>query len=185
MSDKLAVIDTETTWSAKVMSLGVVVGSADRFELLGSFYCTIVPHIYEGGMYTYALYAGGLEPDFECALDMAIEKIDSFLLQNNISRIFAYNASFDLHLLKELSHYEWYDIMKVAAYRQFNSKIPKHADCYKTGRLKRNYGVEEIYRMLSEDKQYFETHNALFDAMDELKIMKMLNQDISIYPVME
>jgi|GEM_PF-2501415 len=48
-------------------------------------------------------------------------------------------------------------------------------------KTKKNYGVEPIYRILSEDYSYFETHNALLDAFDELKIMQMLNLNIYKY----
>ena len=97
--------------------------------------------------------------------------------------MFAYNAAFDYRHLPELSHLVWYDIMKLAAYRQHNSKIPGNADCYNTGRLKRGYGVESIYRLLSEDFSYFEMHNALTDAIDELEIMRLLNHKRSKYTV--
>ena len=81
----------------------------------------------------------------------------------------------------DLSAFRWYDIIKVAAYRQYNSKIPQSAECCKTGRLKRNYGVEPMMRMLSGDYSYFETHNALFDALDELKIMQLLGFTLDKY----
>ena len=95
--------------------------------------------------------------------------------------MFAYNAAFDYRHLPELSHLSWYDIMKVAAYRQHNPRIPHCAECYGTGRLKRGYGVESVYRMLSEDLEYCEMHNALTDAMDELIIMRMLNHELGKY----
>ncbi len=83
--------------------------------------------------------------------------------------------------MEELAGFNWYDIIKIAAYKQFNSKIPESAECCKTGRLKRNYGVESIMRLLSDDYSYFETHNALFDAIDELKIMQLLGLPFDTY----
>jgi hypothetical protein len=71
--------------------------------------------------------------------------------------------------------------MKLAAYRQHNPKIPNCAECYGTGRLKRGYGVESVYRMLSEDRTYCERHNALTDAIDELEIMRLLNHEFARY----
>jgi hypothetical protein len=71
--------------------------------------------------------------------------------------------------------------MKLAAYRQHNPKIPECADCYRTGRLKSGYGVESIYRLISEDFGYCEIHNALTDAIDELQIMRLLNHDLGLY----
>ena len=66
------------------------------------------------------------------------------------------------------------DIMRLAAYRQFNPCIPSDAECFSTGRMKRGYGVEPMLRMLSGRRSYYETHNALHDAMDELEIMRLL-----------
>ena len=54
-------------------------------------------------------------------------------------------------------------------------------DCCSTGRLKRGYGVEAMLRLLSRNRTYRETHNAFFDAMDELKIMALLGHDLSRY----
>lgn len=75
----------------------------------------------------------------------------------------------------------WFDIMKLAAYKQYNKKIPETAECWGTGRLKRNYGVEPIMRMLSGKRTYREVHNAVCDAVDELKIMKLLGYSIDEY----
>lgn len=47
--------------------------------------------------------------------------------------------------------------------------------------MKRGYGVEPILRMLGEDKHYEETHNAYFDALDELKIVQLLGHGIEVY----
>ncbi|WP_242988583.1 hypothetical protein [Acetobacterium sp. KB-1] len=47
--------------------------------------------------------------------------------------------------------------------------------------MKRGYGVETIYRMLSKELAYCELHNALTDAIDELTIMKLLNHEIGKY----
>ncbi len=38
--------------------------------------------------------------------------------------------------------------MKIAAYRQFNDRIPETARCCKTGRLKGDYGVESMPALL-------------------------------------
>ena len=44
------------------------------------------------------------------------------------------------------------------------------------------YGVEPMLRLLSGNDTYCETHNALFDAMDELEIMRLLNHPLASYP---
>ena len=69
--------------------------------------------------------------------------------------------------------------MKIAAYKQYNRFIPTHADCCGTGRLKSGYGVEAILNMMVDD--YTETHNAYYDALDELRIIELLGLDINVY----
>ncbi len=71
----------------------------------------------------------------------------------------------------------------MAAYRQDNKAIADTADCYRTGRMKRGYGVESILKMLSENHRYMETHNAVLDAEDELQIMQLLGHGISEYDI--
>ena len=169
-----AVIDTETTWLDKVMSIGIVIADSESFELTDKKYYILTPFKNQGGMYSNALYAGGIKPDMECSRDEAMLDMICFLEDNSVADIYAYNAVFDCKHLPELQMYNWYDIMRLAAYKQFNSKIPPDADLHSTGRLKRGYGVENIYRMLSGNSKYCEMHNALQDAVDELEIMRML-----------
>lgn len=178
---KFAVIDTETTWGDEVMSVGIVIADAVTFELIDKRYYILTPFKDHGGMYTYALYANGIKPDLECSREKAMAELRHFISDYEATTMFAYNAAFDYRHLPELRHLDWYDIMKVAAYRQHNRSIPDCAECYGTGRLKRGYGVESVYRMLSEELEYCELHNALTDAMDELTIMKLLNHEMDKY----
>ena len=71
--------------------------------------------------------------------------------------------------------------MRLAAYRQHNPKILETADLCSTGRLKRGYGVEPMLRLLSGNRGYHETHNAIFDALDELEIMRLLGRNLMDY----
>ncbi|MBD5129637.1 MAG: hypothetical protein HDT43_06910 [Ruminococcaceae bacterium] len=174
-----AVIDTETTWSDEVMSIGITVSDFDDFALADKRYYILTPYKDHGGMYANTLYVR--EPDMECPRAAAMTDLRDFLERNNVTDIFAYNALFDYRHLPELQYLDWYDIMKLAAYRQYNPKIPRTADCYGTGRLKSGYGVESIYRMLSGNARYSELHNALTDAVDELEIMRMLNHGFNAY----
>ncbi|MDR0917268.1 MAG: hypothetical protein LBN02_08825 [Oscillospiraceae bacterium] len=178
---KFAVIDTETTWGDAVMSIGLVVSDSETFEPVDMQYYILTPYKNHGGMYSHALYLSGISPNLEAPRDRAIAELRAFLDDHDVTAMFAYNAAFDYRHLPELSHLAWYDIMKLAAYRQHNPKIPKRAECYGTGRLKRGYGVENIYRMLTDDRAYCELHNALTDAIDELTIMKLLNHGIERY----
>ncbi|MDR2655301.1 MAG: hypothetical protein LBC56_04390 [Oscillospiraceae bacterium] len=178
---RFAVIDTETTWGDAVMSIGIVIADADSYEPIEQRYYILTPFKSHGGMYTHALYAGGIKPDLECSREQAVADLRALLTDHAVSAIFAYNAAFDKRHLPELAHLAWYDIMKLAAYRQHNPKIPSHADCCKTGRLRRGYGVQSVYRMLSEEYAYCELHNAMTDALDELTIMKLLNHELNNY----
>ena len=83
--------------------------------------------------------------------------------------------------MPELKNMAWHDIMSLAAYRQHNPSIPASAECCSTGRLKRGYGVEEILRILSGNRNYSETHNAILDAIDELRIMQLLGHKLDMY----
>ena len=178
---RFAVIDTETTWGDAVMSIGVVVADSETFALVDKRYYILTPFKNHGGMYTYALYANGIKPDLESSREKVMPELQQFLADYEVDTMFAYNAAFDYRHLPELSQLTWYDIMKLAAYRQHNPKIPGCADCYGTGRLKRGYGVERVYRMLSENSRYCEMHNALTDAVDELEIMRLLNHELDKY----
>jgi hypothetical protein len=116
-----------------------------------------------------------------CTRAEAIQDLNQWFRKFGISSIFAYNASFDRNHLPELRSLHWYDIMRLAAYRQHNSKIPLTADFCSTGRLKRGYGVEPMLKLLSKKYSYQETHNAWHDAMDELEIMKLLEHPLDDY----
>lgn len=178
---RFAVIDTETTWGDAVMSIGIVIAESVTFKLIDKRYYILTPFKNHGGMYTSALYANNIKPDLECSREKAMNDLKLLLTVHEVTPIFAYNAAFDYRHLPELRYLDWHDIMKLAAYRQHNSKISSCAECYGTGRLKRGYGVESVYRMLSEDWTYCEMHNALTDAIDELEIMRLLNHELGRY----
>ena len=180
MIKRFAVLDTETNWDDKVMSIGIVIADADTFDAVDERYCVLDPEYIVGGMFSSTLFLKGRDNDFFSRED-AIELIENVLKENEVNSIFAYNASFDKKHLPELEKYNWYDIMKIAAYRQYNPMIPENAACFGTGRLKKNYGVEAMIRMISEQKDYMETHNALLDAHDELCIMKILEKPLEDY----
>ena len=180
--DNFAVIDTETNWYDQVMSIGVVVADSETKEKIDSVYYIIDPEYRVGGMFSNELRA---EDKNACVTGrkQALKEIKKWLDTYGVKKLFAYNASFDKNHLPEYSKYEWYDIMRLAAYRQYNSSIPDSADCYKTGRLKYGYGVESILRMLRKNNQYSETHNAASDAEDELEIIQLLGHEIKVYDI--
>ncbi len=182
MIDKFAVIDTETNWNDEVMSIGIVIADSETKKKIDEIYYIIDPEYKVGGM-----YSDELKLDKEKAhitnRKQALKEIKKWLNTYHVRKLFAYNASFDKRHLPEYSEYKWYDIMRLAAYRQYNLAIPSSADCFKTGRLKRGYGVEDILKMLSKNKRYRETHNAVLDAQDELEIIRLLGHDIIEYDI--
>lgn len=182
--DKFAVIDTETNWNAEVISIGVVIADLKTMKKVDSVYYIISPEYKVDGMYSNELR---LDEKGVCIAgrQQALRGIKQWMDTYHIQKLFAYNASFDKKHLSEYSSYQWYDIMRLAAYRQYNRAIPDSADCYMTGRLKWGYGVEDILRMLSKNTRYRETHNALLDAEDELQIMRLLRCKISEYDIAE
>ena len=180
--EKFAVIDTETNWNNEVMSIGVVVADCKDKKEIDSAYYIIDPEYKVGGMYSNELKLNGKNA---CITNRkkALKEIKGWLDSYKIQKLFAYNASFDKNHLPEYSGYEWYDIMRLAAYQQYNWAIPSSAECCNTGRLKRGYGVEDILRMLSNNKRYRETHNAVLDAQDELEIIRLLGHGIEEYQI--
>ena len=178
---KFAVIDTETNWVDRVMSIGTVIADADTFELFAAKYHILPIECEIGGMYESTLFLETPVHPILCTRAEAIADLRVWFQQHGVHSIFAYNACFDRNHLPELQDYEWYDIMRLAAYRQYNPKIPVNADCCSTGRLKRGYGVEPMLRLLSDNRTYHESHNAFFDALDELEIMHLMKHQLSKY----
>lgn len=177
---RLAVIDTETNFENEVMSIGIVIAHAQTYQIIDERYYILTPEYATPSMFGGALL---IYSDYKTykRLD-AIADLRALLQKNNVENLFAYNAKFDYHNLPELQDFAWHDIMRVAAYRQYNPCIPEDAECYSTGRLKRNYSVEAITRMLTKNRTYFEKHNAVYDARDELRIMQLLGHPSERYP---
>lgn len=178
-----AVIDTETTWSDAVMSIGIVIADCQTFEPVDKQYYIISPEYLSGGMYSYALIVKSQKTDLKDTRQKVIEHLLAFLQKYHVESVFAYNASFDYRHLPELQHLRWFDIIKIAAYKQYNKKIPSYADCWSTGRLKQDFGVEPMMKMLSHRRRYSEVHNAICDAVDELLIMKLLGLSYESYQI--
>lgn len=176
-----AVIDTETNWADQVMSIGTVLADRDTFLPVAAKYHILPEESSIGGMYYDALFLDTPVKPILCTRAEAMDQLTHWLSENGVAAIFAYNACFDRNHLPELRCFDWYDIMRIAIYRQHNPKIPPCADCYSTGRMKRNYGVEPMLRLLSGNDTYRETHNALLDARDELEIMRHLGRKVHEY----
>jgi len=177
---RMAVIDTETNWNDCVMSIGIVIADSS-YQVLDYKYFILTPEYKVGGMFSSELKLKPRSMNVICSREEAINTIHVWLKQYSVQSLFAYNASFDKGHLSEFSKYDWFDIMRIAAYKQYNPAIPCDAECFSTGKLKRGYGVEPILRMLSGEKWYSEKHNALQDAMDELRIVQLLGKGYEEY----
>jgi len=180
---KFAVIDVETTWGNSTMSVGVVIADEKSKNVIDAKYYLIDPEYKQGGMYSGVLKMTGIAVSFTGSRAEVIKKINHLLQVNGVKKILAYNASFDMQQLPELSSYMWCDIMRLAAYREYNAMISPDVECYGTGKMKRGYGVEAIMRMLSGNNHYIETHNAYYDALDELKIVRLLGHELEKYDI--
>lgn len=176
-----AVIDTETNFQNEVMSIGVIIADAATYETIDSEYYIISPECSVGGMFSSSLYLVGSNQIKKCSRSAALSDLLKVLNAHGAHSIYAYNASFDRNHLPELHSFVWYDIMKLAAYKQYNHTISDKMNCTATGKLKAGYGVEPTLQRLLGDCNYQETHNALFDARDELKIMELLGQPLKTY----
>lgn len=182
MMEKVAVIDTETNWNDEVMSIGIVIADSKSKKKIDSLYYIITPEYRVGGMFSNELWYDQKDAHITDR-GQALKEVRQWLEKNHVQKLFAYNASFDRNHLPEYAEFQWYDIMRLAAYRQYNRAISDSAECCKTGRLKRGYGVEEVLKMLSQDTKYNETHNAVRDAEDELRIMQLLGHEIDEYAI--
>ena len=178
---RFAVIDTETNWVDRVMSIGTVIADTDTLEIVDAKYHVLPIECQVGGMYESTLFIETPVAPILCTRAEAIADLRSWFRSHGVTAIFAYNACFDRNHLPELRSFDWYDIMRLAAYRQYNPKIPANADCCSTGRLRRGYGVEPMLRLLSGSCTYRESHNAFYDAVDELDIMRLLQHPLSQY----
>lgn len=102
---------------------------------LGDAYC------YELILYLYKTYYKKEYNQLKLFKTIGVQEIFS-LTELNCQRDDAFMwTSFDSRCLPELREFEWYDILRMAAFRQCNSAISPDAICYGTGRLKIGYRV--------------------------------------------
>lgn len=181
----IAVIDTETNLFDEVISIGIVVADSASFLPVDKLYLILDPEYKKPAMYSFVLEHERANIDAVLSRRNAIKKTSEFLNKYCVESLFAYNAGFDKGHLPELHNFNWYDIMRLAAYKQYNKKIPCSCECYRTGRMKCGYRAEDIYRMLSGNRRYCEVHNAVTDAEDELEIMRLLGHGIETYKIAE
>lgn len=175
-NDCIAVIDIETTFDNNdIISIGSIIADATTMQPIRMLYYIIIPECTEGGMFSNALKLAPKEITKTCSRQKSINELKLIFKQYKVNHIFAYNASFDFQHLPELNSYQWHDIMSKAAYLNDNPFLnTENGQYYSTGRLKSGYGVENIFRIITGDPYFQETHNALYDAIDELQIMQKI-----------
>ena len=181
--NKIAVLDIETNFDDDIVSLGIVIGDAKTYKPLTAKYYILHPAVNVWGMYNDFLY---IKHDFktqEDTRDKVIADLVKILAEYDVRDIFAYNSNIDYRHLPELQDFNWYDIMKIAAYRQHNPHLSPKLEYCNTGRLRTNYGVEAMMNMLMASRSYYEKHHALYDALDELKLMQLLGLPIDTYNI--
>lgn len=186
VNKNIVVIDVETNYQNEVFSVGIVIADSTNFKSIDKKYWIIKNNLKVGGMYARNILAP-LPLEFreetiflETRKEMIVYLI-KFLKYYEVKNWFSY-TKFDFRHLPELhKSFKHNDISIFAKNKQFNKYIPLNAETSKNGDLKRGWKAEDIYRMLTKDENYFETHNALLDAIDELRIMELLNLDIETF----
>jgi hypothetical protein len=179
----IAVIDVETNYDDKAVSIGIVIGDSSTYKVINAKYYVIYPNANIWGMYNDKLFMHHKYATQKATMEDAVQDIIKFLSKYSVENIFAYNANFDYRHVPGLSQYHWYDIMKIAAYKQYNPHLSSRLEYCSTGRLKSKFGVQDMMIMLTASRNYEETHNALYDALDELTLMKLIGLPISKYDI--
>lgn len=118
--------------------------------------------------------------------------------QHNIKRVFAHNAKFDSHSLNLTQRFltsskyrfflpygvEWWDTLKMS--RKILKKNDEYGSfCYENGymtsRNQRRYTAEILYRYLTGNNNFVESHTGLEDVLIEKEIMRFcFEQDETI-----
>ena len=180
---KIAIIDTETNFDDEVISIGVVIADAITYEIIEKRYLIVYPECTKPAMYSDELYHPNTIIDLKSNRTEVIDYLESLLRKHKIEHILAYNSSFDEYHLYDLGDYDWHDIMRVAAYKQYNPTL-RGLKAFSSGRLVRGYGLDNTLKRLRKYhnlEDYSEVHNALTDAIDELEVVRLLGHKIYVY----
>ncbi|MBR4867397.1 MAG: hypothetical protein IKU11_11955, partial [Clostridia bacterium] len=92
----IAVLDTETNWLDRVMSLGVVVADSDTLDPLAAKYYIFTPEYLTGGMYTAALWPDERLKPRIISREEGMEDLKGWLVSKGVEELYAYNAGFDM-----------------------------------------------------------------------------------------
>lgn len=86
MREHIAVIDTETTWSGAVMTVGIVIADASNYEIVGYKYYVIKEALREGGMFDYVVHIKGINEEKVSRKKIA-DNISAFLMEHDVSSV--------------------------------------------------------------------------------------------------
>ena len=82
-----ALIDTETTWSGVIMTVGVLIVKSDTFDVVDYRYYIVKESLREGGMFDYIVHMKGIEEE-----TISIKKIEiaicEYLAEKKVTSIF-------------------------------------------------------------------------------------------------
>ena len=79
-----------------------------------------------------------------------------------------------------MQNYHWYDIIKVAAHKQYNYKLPDNLMFNDQGRLLYKCNIKDLMEILTKTYFYY-TNHALYDTLDIARIMKIVDLNINVY----
>ena len=84
---RFAVIDTETTWTDEVMSIGIVVADGTAKKEINSKYYIISPEFRSGGMFSGTINDAPKEKTCVVTRKEALKDIDEFLRKESVNII--------------------------------------------------------------------------------------------------
>ncbi len=180
-TDTIAIISVKTNSMGHAIAIGVAVIDANQWQLQQAQYYIISDELL--CYYTYDnIYLSHVYKSYFGKLGDVENHIRKTLTKYQITNIYAYNAQFVCKTCPGLHMYYWYDIMKIAAYKQYNSYLPSNIDYLDNGRIKYKYNIPHIMEYLNISYFRYVDH-ALYDVLDELRIMKTLNININTYDI--
>ena len=174
----VAIIDTKTNYLGNAISIGVAIVNA-QFEIQQAQYYLIPEELMNEHaskddydiVHVYKTYYGRL---FDCQ-----NHIRTILNQYNITNIYAYNAFYVKQTLPEMNNYNWFDVARIATYKQYNHKIPINTKCDENGQLLR-YTLSNVMELMTNGYYRYVNH-ALYNALDIIQLMKYIGLSIDKY----
>ena len=178
--ETIAILDAKTNFIDNIISIGVSIVNAKTFEVKTAEYFLIPEELIVDGLnnnnvnihHIYKTYFGA-QKDVE-------NHIRKLLNQYGITNIYTFNGKFIYKQLTGLQNYHWYDIIKVAAHKQYNYKLPDNLMFNDQGRLLYKCNIKDLMEILTKTYFYY-TNHALYDTLDIARIMKIVDLNINVY----